>query len=193
MGATGFEPLTSSVSANGREALCGWPFPQVAANRRCRSYAFPWRLVLSPSLTHGIRDCVRGSVDAGARLGTGPRLGRGPVRGRAGLQRRGSRRPARCLGDNCPYSAQTAPAGSRQLRLGRHSVECGLVGCSRVWWNDRQNDQLSKRRRCPTARSRRARARPQGQSDLLDKQVGCVAVRSWVPRPGRARNCSACV
>ena len=36
----------------------------------------------------------------------------------------------------------------------------------------RQNDQLSKRRRCPTARSRRARARPQGQSDLLDKQVG---------------------
>jgi len=77
-----------------------------------------------------------------------------------------------CLGDNCPSSAQTAPVRSRQLRLGRHSVECGLVGCSRVWWNDRQNDQLSKRRRCPTARSRRARARPQGQSDLLDKQVG---------------------
>jgi hypothetical protein len=50
-----------------------------------------------------------------------------------------------CLGDNCPSSAQTAPVGSRQLRLARHSVECGLVGCSRVWWNDRQNDQLSKR------------------------------------------------
>jgi hypothetical protein len=28
--------------------------------------------------------------------------------------------------------------------LGRHSVERGLVGCSSVLWNDRQNDQLSK-------------------------------------------------
>jgi hypothetical protein len=34
VGATGFEPVTSSVSANGGEALCGSPFPQVAANRR---------------------------------------------------------------------------------------------------------------------------------------------------------------
>ena len=50
-----------------------------------------------------------------------------------------------CLGDTCPSSAQTAPVGSRQLRLGRHSVECGLVGCSRAWWNDRGNDHLSKR------------------------------------------------
>jgi hypothetical protein len=23
-------------------------------------------------------------------------------------------------------------------------VECGLVGCSRAWWNDRENDHLSK-------------------------------------------------
>jgi hypothetical protein len=76
--------------------------------------------------------------------GLGPRLGRGPVRGRAGMQRRGSRRPARCLGDNCPYSAQTAPVGSGQLRLGWHSVESGLVGCSRAWWNDRENDHQSK-------------------------------------------------
>ena len=104
MGATGFEPLTSSVSANGREALCGWPFPQVAANRRCRSYAFPWRLVLSPSLTHGIRDCVRGSVDAGARLGTGPRLGRGPVRGRAGIA------AARVSSARLPFRRRVTPS-----------------------------------------------------------------------------------
>ena len=51
-----------------------------------------------------------------------------------------------CLGDNCPSSAQTGPVGSRQVRLGRHSVQCGLVGCSRAWWNDRENDHLSKQR-----------------------------------------------
>src|SRR4029450_11426639 len=50
-----------------------------------------------------------------------------------------------CLGDDCPSSAQTVPVGSRQLRLGRHSVECGLVGCSRAWWNDRENDHVRKR------------------------------------------------
>jgi len=49
-----------------------------------------------------------------------------------------------CLGDNCQSSAQTAPVGSRQLRLGGDSGECGLVGCSRAWWNDRQNDQQCK-------------------------------------------------
>jgi hypothetical protein len=49
-----------------------------------------------------------------------------------------------CLGDNCPYSAPYAPVGSRQLRLGRDSAQYGLVGCNRAWWNDRQNDHLSK-------------------------------------------------
>jgi hypothetical protein len=49
-----------------------------------------------------------------------------------------------CLGDNCQSSAQTGPVGSRQLRLARHSVECGLVGCSRAWWNDCENDHQSK-------------------------------------------------
>jgi transposase-like protein len=39
---------------------------------------------------------------------------------------------------------QNVPVGSRQLRLGRHSVECGLVGCSRAWWNDRENDRQGK-------------------------------------------------
>jgi hypothetical protein len=34
VGATGFEPVTSSVSAKCKEPLCGPPFPQVAANRR---------------------------------------------------------------------------------------------------------------------------------------------------------------
>jgi hypothetical protein len=28
--------------------------------------------------------------------------------------------------------------------LGGHSVACGLVGCSKAWWNDRENDHLSK-------------------------------------------------
>jgi hypothetical protein len=49
-----------------------------------------------------------------------------------------------CLGDNCQSSAQTGPVGSRQLRLGGVSVQCGLVGCSMAWWNDHQNDHLSK-------------------------------------------------
>ena len=34
VGATGFEPVTSSMSANSGEALCYPPFPQVAFNRR---------------------------------------------------------------------------------------------------------------------------------------------------------------
>jgi hypothetical protein len=51
-----------------------------------------------------------------------------------------------CLGDNCRHSAQTGPVGSRQLRLERHSVQCGLVGCSRAWWNDRENDHQGKQR-----------------------------------------------
>jgi len=38
MGATGFEPVTSSVSANSREPLCGRPFSQVAPDRKGRSY-----------------------------------------------------------------------------------------------------------------------------------------------------------
>jgi hypothetical protein len=67
------------------------------------------------------------------------------VRRRAGnTATRVSSSNRRCLGDNCPSSAQTAPVGSRQLRLGRHSAECGLVGCSRAWWNDRENDHQSK-------------------------------------------------
>jgi hypothetical protein len=42
--------------------------------------------------------------------------------------------------------------------LGRDSVESGLVRFSRAWWNDRENDQLSKPlrmgalRRCPAQR-----------------------------------------
>jgi hypothetical protein len=35
VGATGFEPVTSSVSAKPREPLCYPPFPQVGSNRRC--------------------------------------------------------------------------------------------------------------------------------------------------------------
>ena len=59
------------------------------------------------------------------------------VRRRAGnTATRVSSSNRRCLGDNCQSSAQTGPVGSRQLRLGRHSVECGLVGCSRAWWNN---------------------------------------------------------
>src|ERR671937_2114035 len=40
VGAGGVEPPSSSVSANGGEALCGSPFAQVTADRRWRSYAF---------------------------------------------------------------------------------------------------------------------------------------------------------
>jgi hypothetical protein len=50
----------------------------------------------------------------------------------------------RCLGDNCQSSVLYVPVGSGQVRLGRHSVECGLVGCSRPWWNDRENDHQNK-------------------------------------------------
>jgi hypothetical protein len=39
------EPVTSSVSANGGEALCGSPFAQVATNRQWRSYAFSFPAV----------------------------------------------------------------------------------------------------------------------------------------------------
>jgi hypothetical protein len=37
VGATGFEPVTSSVSAKSREPLCGSPFPQVTRDRKGRS------------------------------------------------------------------------------------------------------------------------------------------------------------
>ena len=36
VGATGFEPVTPSVSANHREPLCYPPFPQVTSDRRGR-------------------------------------------------------------------------------------------------------------------------------------------------------------
>jgi hypothetical protein len=52
---------------------------------------------------------------------------------------------SRCLGDNCQSSALYGPVGSDQVRLGGVSVQCGLVRCSTVWWNDRENAQLSKR------------------------------------------------
>jgi hypothetical protein len=34
VGATGFEPVTSSVSANNGEPLCSTPFSQVAPDRK---------------------------------------------------------------------------------------------------------------------------------------------------------------
>jgi hypothetical protein len=46
-----------------------------------------------------------------------------------------------CLGDNCQSSAEPVPAGSSQLRLGRDSAQCGLVGCTTAWWNDHENDR----------------------------------------------------
>ena len=51
-----------------------------------------------------------------------------------------------CLGDDCPSSGLYGPVRSSQVRLGRDSVQCGLVRFSRAWWNDRENDHLSKRR-----------------------------------------------
>jgi hypothetical protein len=49
-----------------------------------------------------------------------------------------------CLGDNCRYFVLYGPVRSGQVRLGRDSVESGLVRFSKAWWNDRENDHLSK-------------------------------------------------
>jgi hypothetical protein len=118
--------------------------------------------------------------------------GRGPVGGRAGMQRRGAAASIRCcLGDNCQSSGLYGPVGSGQVRLGGVSGQCGLVGCSRVWWNDRQNDHLSKRwgrvrlrrrtGRLHAGKARRGGQRPAGPSG----GVSC----SFVPGPaGQAAN-----
>ena len=53
---------------------------------------------------------------------------------------------ASCLGDNCQSSAEPVPVVSSQLRLGGDSGQCGLVGCSRAWWNDCENDHQGKQR-----------------------------------------------
>jgi hypothetical protein len=45
VGATGFEPVASSVSANHREPLCYTPFSQVGPNRRCGWETLSWRPV----------------------------------------------------------------------------------------------------------------------------------------------------
>jgi hypothetical protein len=79
-----------------------------------------------------------------------------------------------CLGDNCRYSALTVPVGSRQLRLGEDSGQCALVGCSRAWWNDRENDQLSKRLRGAHGPARMRVGWPEGQS------VACRTMRVGV-------------
>jgi hypothetical protein len=50
-----------------------------------------------------------------------------------------------CLGDNCQSSGLYGSVGSSQVWLGGDSVQCGLVRSSKDWWNDRENDQLSKR------------------------------------------------
>ena len=67
-----------------------------------------------------------------------------PPRGYAGGSSRRSFLVRRCLGDNCQYSAEPPPVGSRQLRLVRDSGQCSLVGCSCGLWNDRENDQQFK-------------------------------------------------
>jgi hypothetical protein len=49
-----------------------------------------------------------------------------------------------CLGDNCRYFVLYGPVRSGQVRLGRDSVESGLVRFSRAWWNDCENDHQDK-------------------------------------------------
>jgi hypothetical protein len=100
--------------------------------------------------------------------------------------REARRRVRRCLGDNCQSSAQTGPVGSRQVRLAGDSGECGLVGCSRAWWNDQQNDHQGKQRGlgCVTAEPR-----PQLQADKAYDIAGrprCAAEESF-PRTGDNR------
>jgi hypothetical protein len=48
------------------------------------------------------------------------------------------------LFSNCESSVLYGPVRSGQVRLGRDSVESGLVRFSKAWWNDRENDYLSK-------------------------------------------------
>src|SRR6266545_3385583 len=56
VGATGFEPVTSSVSAKCKEPLCGRSFLQVAPDRRGRSYMLSQRSVKCSS------DALRASL-----------------------------------------------------------------------------------------------------------------------------------
>jgi hypothetical protein len=50
VGATGFEPVTSSVSANSGEALCSTPLLEVAVNRRPEVLFLPLWLGLGACL-----------------------------------------------------------------------------------------------------------------------------------------------
>jgi hypothetical protein len=55
--------MTSSVSANGREPLCGLVVSQVAQNRRCQSYRFIWCAVMrSPNCAMNPRDPLCASL-----------------------------------------------------------------------------------------------------------------------------------
>jgi hypothetical protein len=80
----------------------------------------------------------------------------------------------RCLGDDCPSSVLCGPVGSGQARLGGVSAGCGLVRCSRAWWNVHRNDHQCER----------------GPGAL---RVGCDQDdgRQWSSRLGRRRRSAA--
>jgi hypothetical protein len=78
------------------------------------------------------------------------------------------------LGDDCPSSALYGSAGSGQVGLGGVSV-CGVVRSSTDWWNDRQNDHLSKQRG-PRATFQLVRPR---QIRRLVPDVDCVGSRQF--------------
>jgi hypothetical protein len=86
------------------------------------------------------------------------------------------------LQDNCQSSVLYGPVRSGQVRLGGVSVQCGLVRCSKAWWNDRQNDHEASGE--GALRPARMRARPEGQSGLPDRRTG----ETWFARgpSGRA-------
>jgi hypothetical protein len=59
VGATGFEPVTSSVSAKSREPLCGRPFMQVTLDRKGRGKALSSRSVKCSLRAPPFRSCRR--------------------------------------------------------------------------------------------------------------------------------------
>jgi hypothetical protein len=87
-----------------------------------------------------------------------------------------------CLGDDCPSSALYGPVRFGQVRLGGDSGQCGLLRFSRAWWNDRENDHLSKRSERGALRRRPAKLH-------ADKQLTSLAPAGAAP----ARVCTPCL
>jgi hypothetical protein len=60
----GIEPATPSLPWNHQEPLCGTPFPQVAPDRKGRSYGFSFAEVMRSLSSHAMPWAVRGDRNA---------------------------------------------------------------------------------------------------------------------------------